>query len=359
MFPTEKGGRVTITYAYNPEQRLAEAITPKAKVEYKYDPLGRRIEKSVNSSPVRYVYDNEDIIAMLDGNNTLIAAFTHGPGIDEPLIMTRPDGANYFYHADGLGSIVALTDDKGETAQTINYQSYGKPVTVIYDPAAAPNPYYFTARELDAETGLYYYRARYYDWQRGAFTQEDPIGFESGDHNLYSYVFNQPSRYTDAFGLRISIDSSLVGDYYSVKATLSQAIPEVRDLFDRLEKSNNTYKIVSTPEAGYSRASGPYFNPITKTIFWNPRVALASYKGFGGISPATILIHELTHARNWEDNWIKYIYTRLVPNKDYDNLQERYIIQGLEGRVSSSLKQGIRFDHGGCFNQVGSVFAIK
>ena len=134
---TEKVSSATITYAYNPEQRLSEVITPKAKIEYKYDPLGRRTEKSVNGSPLRYVYDNEDIIAILDGNNALTAAFTHGPGIDEPLIMTRPDGNSYYYHADGLGSITALTSETGEIAQTIKYQAYGKPVTVLYDQAAA------------------------------------------------------------------------------------------------------------------------------------------------------------------------------------------------------------------------------
>ncbi len=197
---TEKVSSATITYAYNPEQQLAEVITPKTKIEYKYDPLGRRLERSVAGSPRRYVYDNEDIIAILDGDNALTAAFTHGPGIDEPLIMTRPDGANYFYHADGLGSIVALTDDKGETAQTIKYQAYGKPVTVLYDQAAARNPYYFTAREYDAETGLYYYRTRYYDWRRGAFTQEDPIGFSGGDTNLYAYVKNRPINAVDPSG---------------------------------------------------------------------------------------------------------------------------------------------------------------
>lgn len=198
---THKSSNGTITYAYNPENRLSNAVNPKGiKSEYKYDPLGRRIEKTVDSNIRRYVYDNEDIIAILDGSNTPIETFTHGPGIDEPLIMTKPDGANYYYHADGLGSITALTDDKGETAQTIKYQSYGKPVTAIYDQAAARNPYYFTAREYDPETGLYYYRARYYDWRRGAFTQEDPIGFNGGDTNLYRYTANQPVNYTDPDG---------------------------------------------------------------------------------------------------------------------------------------------------------------
>ena len=196
----EKALSATITYAYNPEQQLSEVITPKAKVDYKYDPLGRRTEKSVNGSTLRYVYDNEDIIAILDGSNALTATFTHGPGIDEPLVMTRADGANYFYHADGLGSITTLTDDKGETAQTIKYQAYGKPVIVLYDQASAGNPYYFTARELDQETGLYYYRARYYDWLRGAFTQEDPLGLQGGDINYYAYVKNRPTNAVDPSG---------------------------------------------------------------------------------------------------------------------------------------------------------------
>ena len=82
----------------------------------------------------------------------------------------------------------------------MKYQAYGKPVIILYDQAAAGNPYYFTARELDAETGLYYYRARYYDWHRGAFTQEDFLGFEGGDLNLFRYVKNDPLNYSDPYG---------------------------------------------------------------------------------------------------------------------------------------------------------------
>ncbi|KAF0125552.1 MAG: YD repeat-containing protein [Elusimicrobia bacterium] len=197
---TNKNDSTTITYAYNPEQQLSEVITPEHTVQYKYDPLGRRIEKTVDGNIQRYVYDNEDIIVVLDADGNPLQTFTHGPGIDEPLIMTKADGANYFYHADALGSIVALTDDKGETAQTMKYQAYGKPVIILYDQVAAGNPYYFTARELDAETGLYYYRARYYDFRRDAFTQEDPIGFSGGDVNSYRYVTAQPINHNDPSG---------------------------------------------------------------------------------------------------------------------------------------------------------------
>jgi RHS repeat-associated protein len=63
------------------------------------------------------------------------------------------------------------------------------------------NPYTYTGREYDPETGLYYYRARYYDPATGRFLQQDPIGFASGDVNLYGYVGNNPINFIDPSGL--------------------------------------------------------------------------------------------------------------------------------------------------------------
>jgi RHS repeat-associated protein len=57
-----------------------------------------------------------------------------------------------------------------------------------------------TRREFDFETGLYYYRARYYDAQAGRFVSEDPIRFDGEDTNLYRYVRNRPSSYFDPLG---------------------------------------------------------------------------------------------------------------------------------------------------------------
>ncbi|MHB9050224.1 MAG: RHS repeat-associated core domain-containing protein, partial [Pirellulales bacterium] len=59
----------------------------------------------------------------------------------------------------------------------------------------------YTARELDSDTGLYYYRARWYDAATGKFMSEDPIDFAGGDQNLYRYVRNSPLLYTDPSGL--------------------------------------------------------------------------------------------------------------------------------------------------------------
>lgn len=71
----------------------------------------------------RYIYDNEDILLELDGSNNIVARYTHGPGIDEPLVMEK-SGASFFYHADGLGSITEITDQSGTPVQRYTYSSF-------------------------------------------------------------------------------------------------------------------------------------------------------------------------------------------------------------------------------------------
>ena len=61
-------------------------------------------------------------------------------------------------------------------------------------------PLRYTGREFDSETGLYYYRARYYDPTTGRFISEDPIGLRDGV-DLYVYVHNGPTTSTDPQGL--------------------------------------------------------------------------------------------------------------------------------------------------------------
>ncbi|MDR3764529.1 MAG: RHS repeat-associated core domain-containing protein, partial [Acidobacteriota bacterium] len=62
------------------------------------------------------------------------------------------------------------------------------------------NPFRYTGREHDTETGLYYYRARYYDPTIGRFLSEDPLRIKGGI-NFYTYVKNNPIKYVDPSGL--------------------------------------------------------------------------------------------------------------------------------------------------------------
>ena len=120
--------------------------------------------------------------------------FLHGLGIDVPLAADDGTSLSYF-HADGLASIVKVTDASGAVTTTRQYDSWGN-----LEVGSSNSGYAFTARDWDPETGLYYYRARYYDPKAGRFISEDPIGFGGGD-NFYAYVGNNPVTWVDPFGL--------------------------------------------------------------------------------------------------------------------------------------------------------------
>ncbi len=188
----------TTTYQYDYENRLIKTTKPDGDVvEYKYDPFGRRIEKNVNGTITRFVYDREDILFELDSSGNVLTEYLHGPGIDEPIAMIK-GGQTYYYHADGLGSIIAITNFAGQVVQRYEYNSFGE-ITYQQDPNFI-QPYTYTGREYDTKTGLYYYRARYYDAKVGRFITQDPIGF-SGGINFYSYVGNNPVNRKDPLGL--------------------------------------------------------------------------------------------------------------------------------------------------------------
>ena len=124
-----------------------------------------------------------------------MARYTQGLGIDEPLVMYR-GGLSYYYNADGLGSITSLTDASGQIAATYTYDSFGK---LTASTGTVTNPFRYTGRELDSSTGLYYYRARYYDAAVGRFVSNDPIRFRTGT-NFYMYVLNNPVLLVDPLG---------------------------------------------------------------------------------------------------------------------------------------------------------------
>ena len=88
-------------------------------------------------------------------------------------------------------------------AQTYTYDSFGNQTA---SSGSLTNPFQYTGRELDTETGLYYYRARYYDPVAGKFISEDPIRWVGG-YNFFRYVSNEPTLVTDATGL-IGSDSA-------------------------------------------------------------------------------------------------------------------------------------------------------
>ena len=150
-------------------------------LEFNYDALGRRVSKTINGVTQNYLYDRDNIIAILDDNSNPISIITHDESVDTPLAI-RTDNQSYFYQRDHQGSILNLTDQNQNKVEEYLYtDAYG--TTQKTQTLQTNNPYAYTARELD-DTDLYYYRARYYDPTTQRFLSPDPIGFNSGDFNF-------------------------------------------------------------------------------------------------------------------------------------------------------------------------------
>ncbi len=182
-------------------------------LEYTYDASGRRIEKKYDYETVtKYVYDGDQCIAEYNAYNQLKRKYIYGPGVDEPVCMidsmASPAVMSY-YHFDALGSVVALTNASGNTVEVYEYDVYGR---VGASDANHPNRIMFTGREYDKETGLYYYRARYYKPEIGRFLQVDPVGYDAG-MNLYRYCSNNPWNSRDPDGKTTLIEEKVTATW--------------------------------------------------------------------------------------------------------------------------------------------------
>lgn len=198
----------THTYQYNYNNRLI-SVDNGQTATYKYDALNRRVQKTVvsTSSTTNYYYCGDQAIEERDANNAVLATYIFGISVDDVLQMQR-SGSTYFYHKNHLGSVVALTDGSGNLVERYEYDPYGQPSFFdandnALSQSAVCNAILFTGREYDAETGLYYYRARTMHPGLGRFMQHDPLMYVDG-YNMYSYVFNEPVRFTDYSGMKNS-----------------------------------------------------------------------------------------------------------------------------------------------------------
>ncbi len=233
---TSKTTAAVTTYDYDADNQLVRIDFPDGSfVAYGYDALGRRVERRLSSGEVnRFIYDGADVLMELDGTDALVARYTHGPDIDEP-ILRDASGVEHYFHADGLGSIVQLTDPAGGVAGSYLYDSFG---SVVAESGGVAQPYRFTGRELDDESGLYFYRARYYEPSLGRYlsrriptrppdpyaAQQQPVDEASifnpagGDFDLavaerlfagptasITDVFSAPSAYAYAFNNPVSV----------------------------------------------------------------------------------------------------------------------------------------------------------
>ena len=228
-----------LTLKYDAWNRLAEVKDDEAEVtvaNYEYDGLNRRIKKHIDSqspdSPngvdrYEHFYYNSSWQTLETRKTTSENAEPEDQEnadlqyqyiwsaryIDSPVLRDEDedddgdcDDERLYYLADANMNVTCLIDTGGEAVERYLYDPYGKVTIYTADWSSTrssslyANPYLYTGREHDPETGLYYYRNRYYHAQLGRFVSRDPIGYRGGI-NLYGYAGDSPTRKADPFGL--------------------------------------------------------------------------------------------------------------------------------------------------------------
>ncbi len=249
------------TYEYDYENRLLKVSRKSGGGvlgEYRYDTLGRRISKQAAGTGISYYYDNARVIEEQSGGVTS-ATYTYGNDLDEVLTMER-GGQSYYYHANSLGSIVALSDTSGGIVEQYTYNVYGQPNIfddsgVLLLSSAVNNRYLFTGGEFDGESGLQFNRNRYLSYRMGRWISQDPIGYKDS-LNLYEYVQNNPINFIDPTGLWYTPAEVFLATYfyrYLISPITAWLLPDYVDISQWSSVYRRDQSVVEQVESAHEK----------------------------------------------------------------------------------------------------------
>ncbi len=170
----------------------ANRLSSYGTVQYAYNGDGLRTGKVVAGMQTAFTWDlGEGLPLLIQEAGT---SYITGPGGQ---ILEQVVGAGaYYYLTDQLGSVRSVTDSLGNVASTYEYDPYGNLAATT---GTLSNPFRFAGQYLDAESGLYYLRARYYDPSCGQFVSRDPLA--AATRQAYIYASDNPANRTDPTGL--------------------------------------------------------------------------------------------------------------------------------------------------------------
>jgi RHS repeat-associated protein len=192
-------------YVWDARNQLKQ-IDGGATASFTYDAFGRRFGKTILGTSTGFLYDGDNAVQELSG--TTVTANILANTLDEYFARTDAAGVRYFL-TDALGGTAALADSGGALQTFYTYEPYGN-TTVSGAPTT--NSFAYTGREFDA-TGLYFYRARYYNPILGRFISEDPARYDDNE-NFFKYASDNPVMYMDPSGLFVEILCERISQYW-------------------------------------------------------------------------------------------------------------------------------------------------
>ena len=278
-------------YSWDAENRLismeAKPTVPmeaKSKLEFSYDCLGRRIRKysyTWNQSTFSYqlqsvltfVYDHWNLIAERDGSNTLIRSYVWGQDISGTLdgadgsaglLQVNQAGLAYLAGYDGSENVTSLINSNdGKITSQYEFDPFGVTVKTI----GTVIPIRFGSKYTDPESGLVYFGYRFYVPQIGRWLSRDPIAPDNGI-NLYSYVVNAPTNFSDFDGLQ--------GREKGFRRVKRKEYVKSSPNWDAASGSlDRTYHamILCVPKLSMDEAISRMFEELTRFTYFEPNIA--------------------------------------------------------------------------------------
>ncbi|GHT17500.1 hypothetical protein FACS189429_1720 [Bacteroidia bacterium] len=219
-----------------------------ANVQYanKYSALQQTIKDRYAKFEVEYYgKDNDDYV---NGAGFCCDNNVQNAPMRAPQANDNPELFQYYYHSDHLGSTSLITNLDGEVVQHIEYVPFGE-VFIEERNNKWNTPYLFNAKELDEETGLYYYGARYYDPRTSLWLSADPMQEKYPNFSTYNYCANNPIMFVDKDGnvitLAAGFKNSDFGKVYSNLRQNNSAFNAVLQKYISTNTFNVTLKITS------------------------------------------------------------------------------------------------------------------
>jgi len=263
------GGNAT-TYAWDNRDRLTTVVQvvggTTTTSQYTYDAMNRLIKVAVNGATTREtLYDGQTPLLDFNASGAVAARYLSVPGAIDELLARQTSSGVAWYLDDREGTVRDLVNNAGTSIDHIDYGAFGN--LINQSSPANGDRFSYAGMESDANTGLYYDRARWYDPKGGKFVGQDPIGFSGNDTNIYRYVENQTPDGIDPSGLAPPTPGGYWGGWFN---------------------PGNWYRGLTTTDPN---ASDEYYNATTEGLGAGYQTA------YDGVSPgASIVLNTASQA---------------------------------------------------------------
>ena len=222
-------GAAVTQYGFDAENRLVSILSSALSNQYAYDADGNRVQATTATGTTRFLVDTvnntglSQVLEEKDGNSALQARYSYGSKL---LAMAR-GGTSSFELRDASGSTWALADSAGAITDRYQYDAWGNAVSTT---GSTVNPYRYRGERLDADTGLYQLRARYYSPSQGRFTARDPFAGRPDSpvsRHRFLYANADPVNNIDPTGLFTGLSDLQLASYLDALIDMSDFVQTV------------------------------------------------------------------------------------------------------------------------------------